>query len=159
MRNLLRTLPRLSPMPPALWTLWIGLAGVAVTWLVSHIGWWWVTFLVGLALGVTIPLARRALLVALVVGALGWGLPLALLAVSAPVSGVAAAVASLVGLPAAGGAIIVILVTPLVGCILSVVGAWVGLSGKRLLPVGEMGMRVGARSVEIPARPSRSNAG
>ncbi len=147
---------KMAQIPP---TLWIGFAGVAVIGLFGQIGWWWVTFLVGLALGVALPRARRALVVALVVGALGWGLPLALLAVSAPVGGVAAAVAGLVGLPAAVGTMVVILATLLVGCILSVVGAWVGLTGRRLLPAGEIEKRARALSASVRTRLTRPSAG
>src|SRR5215472_16491965 len=131
MRKRVQIPPTLSQVPP---TVWIGLAGVAVVWIGIQIGGWWVTFLVGLATGLALPRVRQSLVVALVVGALGWGLPLALLASSAPVGEVAAAVAALAGLPAAVGATVVILATPLVGCLMSVLGAWVGLTGKRLLP-------------------------
>lgn len=154
---------KMAPMPPALSqippVLWIGLASVAVVWVGGQIGWWWVTPLVGLALGLALPQARRALVVALIIGALGWGLPLALLAVSAPVGGVAAAVAGIVGLPAAVGAIAVILATPLMGCILSVVGAWVGLTGRRLLPAGEIEKRARALSASVCTRLTRPSAG
>jgi hypothetical protein len=61
-------------------------------------------------------------------------------------------VAGLVGLPAAGGAIVVILATLIVGAILSVVGAWVGLTGRRVLPTGEMELRVRALQKRVLAR-------
>jgi hypothetical protein len=122
--------PALRKLAPALGA---GGAGVVVIWLGGLLGWWWLTPLVGLALGLALSPTRRALLVALIAGGLGWGLPLALLALSAPVAPLAAAVEGVVGLPAAGGALVV-LVTLLVGAGLSVVGAWVGTTGKQLVP-------------------------
>jgi hypothetical protein len=154
MRKMAQMSPMLSQVPP---TLWIGLAGVAMVWLGGQLGGWWVTFLVGLAIGMALP--RRALALAGAVGALGWGLPLALLALSAPVGGVAGAVAGLVGLPAAIGALVVILATLLVGCLLSVVGAWVGLTGRRLLPADVIEMPVRALQERVLARVTRSRTG
>jgi len=156
MHKVARTSLTLSRLPP---TLWIGLLGTAVVWIGDQIGWWWVTFLVGLAIGIALRQARQALAVALTVGGLGWGLPLALLAASAPVGGVALVVASLAGLPAAVGATVVILATPLVGCILSVVGTWLGLTGARLLPADAMEVRVRALQERVLARTTRSGTG
>jgi len=109
----------------------IGITGLALTWLGVQTGWWWLTPIAGLLIGLLLRPARLAILVALLAGGLGWGLPLAILAFSAPVGQVAAAVESVIGLTATGGVFIIVL-TVVFGCALSVVGAWVGIAGRRL---------------------------
>jgi hypothetical protein len=111
----------------------IGIIGLGLIWLGGQIGWWWITPLVGGVIGIVLRPVWLALVVALAVGGLGWGLPLALLAASAPVGQVASAVESVIGLTATGG-LVIMLATVLLGCILSGVGAWVGIAGKRLFP-------------------------
>lgn len=111
--------------------LMIGITGLALTWLGVQSGWWWLTPIAGLLIGLLLRPARLALLVALVAGMLGWGLPLAILAFTQPVGPLAAAVESVVGLPSSGGAVIIILTVAL-GGVLCVVGAWVGIAGKGL---------------------------
>ncbi len=112
----------------------IGSVGLALIWLGGQVGWWWMTPMVGLGIGVVLRPAWLALVVSLVVGGLGWGLPLALLAASAPVRHLASAVESVMGLTATGG-LVIMLATVLLGCILSIVGTWVGIAGKRLFPL------------------------
>jgi hypothetical protein len=111
--------------------LLIGLIGLALTWLSGLVGWWWVTPLVGVLIGLLLRPAWLALVTSLVVGGLGWGLPLALLAFTAPVGRTAAAVEAVFGLPATGGAIIILL-TVVVGGVLSLVGTWVAIAARRL---------------------------
>jgi len=114
-------------------TLVAGVVGVGLIWLGGQIGWWWVTSLVGVVIGFALRPAWLGIIVALLAGGLGWGLPLALLALSAPVGAVASAVESVIGLSATGG-LAIILATVLLGCVLGIVGAWVGIAGRRLLP-------------------------
>lgn len=109
----------------------IGVTALALTLLGVQSGWWWLTPIAGLLIGFLMRPARLALLVALVVGAIGWGVPLAILALGAPVGAIAAAVASVIGLPPSGGSIIIVL-TVVFGGILCVVGAWVGIAGRGL---------------------------
>lgn len=109
----------------------ISITGLALTLIGVQSGWWWLTPIAGLLIGLLMRPARLALLIALVVGALGWGLPLAILALSAPISPIAAAVEAVVALPPSGGAIIIVL-TIVFGGILCLVGAWVGVAGKGL---------------------------
>jgi hypothetical protein len=52
----------------------------------------------------------------------------------------------------------VILATPLLGGIMSGVGAWVGLTGKRLLPVGKTEVRIRALQERVLGRMTRSRA-
>jgi hypothetical protein len=111
--------------------LLIGIIGLALTWLSGLVGWWWVTPLVGVLIGLLLRPAWLALVTSLAVGGLGWGLPVALLAFTAPVGHLAAAVDALIGQPATGGALIILL-TVVVGCMLSLVGTWVGIAVRRL---------------------------
>lgn len=109
----------------------ISVTGLVLTWLGVQSGWWWLTPIAGLLIGLLLRPARLALLIALVVGALGWGLPLAILALTAPIGPIAAAVEAVVALPPSGGAIIIAL-TVVFGGVLCLVGAWVAIAGKRL---------------------------
>ena len=113
--------------------LLLAIIGVALTWLGGQLGWWWVTPIVGAVTGVALRPTRLALVVSFIVGGSGWGLPLALLAFNAPLGRIATAVEGLIGLTATAG-VVIILVTVLVGCILSIVGTWVSITGMRLLP-------------------------
>jgi hypothetical protein len=98
--------------------------GVAFVWLCNAFGLWWVTFILGLLVGLLLR-GMDAFGAAVLIGGLGWGLPLLLQALHAPVGQVAATVAILVGLGSAGGPL-VILLTILLGVLLCVVGAWLG---------------------------------
>jgi hypothetical protein len=98
--------------------------GVALVWLCNAFGLWWVTFIMGCLLGL-LPRRKDAFGAAALIGGLGWGLPLLLQALHAPVGQVAATVAILVGLGSTGGPL-VILLTVLLGMVLCVVGAWLG---------------------------------
>ncbi len=113
-------------------TLLLASAGVALTWLGGQLGWWWATPVIGLAIGIVMRPAWLGIAVALVVGGLGWGLPLTFLAMSAPVGQLASVVERVIGLTATGG-LVIVLATISLGCVLSLVGAWVGIAGKRLL--------------------------
>lgn len=110
----------------------IALVGVAVNWLGLLIGWWWLTPLVGLLLGLIVRKAGVGFLASLCVGGLSWGLPLVLLATHAPVKSLANVVESVVGLSSTGGTAIIIL-TVVLGCILSLVGTWVGVAGRQVV--------------------------
>lgn len=109
-----------------------GLGGIALNWLSLLAGWWWITPIIGLLLGLCIYKAGVSLVLSLCVGGAGWGLPLALLATHAPVSKVASVVESVIGLTSTNGILIIIL-TIVLGCMLSLVGTWVGIAGKAAL--------------------------
>lgn len=110
----------------------IVLVGIAVNWLALLVGWWWITPVIGLLIGLFLRPAGVGLPVALCAGGLGWGLPLLVLALNAPVTSVASAVESVAGLSATGGLAILVLTIAL-GCILSIVGAWVGVAGRQVV--------------------------
>jgi small-conductance mechanosensitive channel len=113
----------------------IGIVSVIVNWLALQIGWWWLTLIVGLLIGVLLRPASIGFLASLCAGGFGWGLPLAVLALNAPVKSTAHAVESVVGLSSTGGRLIIVL-TIVLGCILSVIGTWVGVAGRQLPGTG-----------------------
>lgn len=109
----------------------IAITGIIVNWLALQIGWWWLTPVVGLLIGVFLRPAGLSFLASLCAGGFGWGLPLAVLATNAPLKSTARAVESVVALSFTGGVLIIVL-TIVLGCILSIVGTWMGVAGRRL---------------------------
>ena len=87
--------------------------------------------MVGMLIGLMLRLAWIAVLVSLAAGGLGWGIPLALLAFNEPIGRIAAVVEAVIGLTATVGTIIILL-TVVLGCVLSIVGTWVGIAARRL---------------------------
>jgi hypothetical protein len=105
------------------------LVSVLVNWLALLGGWWWLTPIIGLFIGLTLRPIGMGILVSLCAGGLGWGLPLAILAIHTPVKSIANAVESVSALPATGG-IAIIGLTVALGCVLSVVSSWVGTTSR-----------------------------
>ena len=56
--------------------LLIGTIGLALTWLSGLVGWWWVTPIVGVLIGLMLRPAWLALVTSFAAGGLGWGLTL-----------------------------------------------------------------------------------
>lgn len=110
----------------------IALVSVAADWLALLNGWWWVTPVVGLLLGLSLRPARVCVPLALCAGGLSWGLPLAVLATHAPVGRIALAVESIVALTSTGGVAMIVL-TIVWGSILSLIGMWVAYAGRSLV--------------------------
>ena len=108
----------------------IGIVGVTINWLVLLAGFWWLTSAIGLLIGLFLRPASVGFLSSLCVGGFGWGLPLAIMAISAPVGSVANAIESVIGLSATSGVLMIVL-TVILGCILSMLGTWVGIAGRR----------------------------
>jgi hypothetical protein len=115
-------------------------AAVAAIWLANLAGLWWVTVLAGLALGLVARRSRGAVGAGLAAGLLGWGLPLAWLAVRVPLRPTAEAVAGVLGFPGAGGLAAYVL-TLLVGALLGGAGAWLGAAARGVagVPAGRPG--------------------
>jgi hypothetical protein len=109
-------------------------AGIAVAWLGEAAGLWWLTFVVGVAIGLAVRRSRTSLLASSLAGALGWGLPLAWLALFAPVGRAAAVVSGVFGVE--GGALAIGL-TVLLGVLLATTGAWLGSAARRLVQRSE----------------------
>lgn len=108
----------------------IAAIGIAINWLSLLIGWWPITLLIGLVSGLLLPKKGMSFLIVCCVGCLSWGLPLLLLAINAPVGQVALAVESIIGISALHG--IAIVLTIILGGLLSIAGWWVGIAYRGL---------------------------
>jgi hypothetical protein len=88
------------------------------------LGFWFIPFLVGVAMGLTLRWRRRWIAAtATIVAVVGWGIPLAWPALSGmPVTATARTVAALAGLPASAG--LMLALTLLLGVIQVLTGAW-----------------------------------
>jgi len=88
-------------------------------------GWWWPAFGLGLGLGLATGRRARALAGGVVLGAIGWGLPLGLLLAAVPEARrLALVLSAILGARAAG--VPAVALTLLTGCLLAVTGAWLG---------------------------------
>lgn len=118
------TVPQLRAWPA--WTaVTVGAALVVVT---QPWGPWSMPLIIGVGLGVLLR-GGRAWLGALVVGGLGWGIPLLWQARTEPVGAVAGVLGGLLGLPAP----VALALTVLVGVVLALAGVWVGVAARRLV--------------------------
>jgi hypothetical protein len=115
--------------PVSAWSwLVVVLAGALIIALTAELGWWFVPFLAGLAVGLIAPRQgwrlRHTVPAVLVMTLVGWGVPLYWPAVvqSQPVGATARVIAALAGLPAY--AFTGVLVTLLVAVLQAVVGLW-----------------------------------
>ena len=108
-----------------------GIAGGLLAWLLMAYGAWWATFPLGLAAGGIQTRRLPALGSGLLVGLVGWGLPLATMAVGgAPVTRAAVVVSGILG--ATAGGVPAIALTVLTGVLLGCSGAWLGVALRRL---------------------------
>lgn len=109
--------------------VWAGvLAGVIVVVVTEAEGLWWMALVCGLLIGLLVR-GWRAAVGGLLIGGLGWGIPLLWQARTEPVGLVAGVLGGLLGVgPAAALA-----VTLLVGVLLALAGAWVGIAARRLV--------------------------
>ncbi len=114
-------------------TLALTVLGVAVVWIANLAGLWWVTSLAGLAIGLVVQRGRVAFGLAALAGLLGWAAPLAIASVGLPIGQAASVVAGIMGFGTANG-YLVVAVTVLLGLLLCLSGAWVGVALRRLLP-------------------------
>jgi hypothetical protein len=108
------------------------LIGTALIWLGQLIGLWWLALVIGLLLGLTVTPAKFALVLALLSGGLGWGLPLLYHSTYLAIGKTASVVASIVGIGSTNGLIIIAL-TVLLGMLLCLGSAWVGIALRQVL--------------------------
>ena len=107
-------------------------AGTAGSWAACDAGAWWLTFLIGVVIGMVLR-GRTALPAAAAAGALGWGLPLAWLQETVGLGAAASALGGIIGYPGLGG-VVPTLFTLVTGALLAATGAWLGLAVRRLFP-------------------------
>lgn len=104
--------------------------GIAIIWTSNLFGLWWMTMLVGSMLGLILR-DWKAFAASLLSGGLSWGLPLALQAVTLPIGRTASVVASITSL---GDGTVILVATILLGVLLCVAGAWLGVALRSFLP-------------------------
>jgi hypothetical protein len=130
----------------ALPVAWVG--GAAVTWVGNAFGLWWVTVVVGVAIGLLLRGTGRVLVAAGGDALAGWGLHLLWLARLADLGGTATVVAEIMGL---GHSDKLVTVLALVfGLLLGLGGAWLGAAARRA--VAAFGASAPAVATEPAAR-------
>jgi hypothetical protein len=120
---------------PALAALLAAGTIVALTLLAGD---WWVAAPAGFILGIL----TRGLLAPVLAGAaglLGWGIPLAAMAMQAPVGRAAVAIGAILGAPDPLRGAVAVVLTLLIGALLGLAGSWAGVSLRRLSEVQERG--------------------
>jgi hypothetical protein len=104
--------------------------GTAVALVAVMLGFWWATFVVGVALGIAMPRARVAIPVGAAAGFLAWGL---LLVGDQLLYGLRPAAEGLGAIMGFGRqAALPVLLTCVVGLLLGLTGAWLGSAGRSL---------------------------
>ena len=132
----MRRLPRGVTLAAAI------LVGIVVVWAANHFGLWWVTTLVGVAIGVGFRGTLKVLGAASLVAVAGWGLDLAFQSLTEPLGSAATTVAGIMGFGQAG--IIVVVLALVFAWLLAAVGAWLGAAARRAaLSMGRSGAAVG----------------
>jgi hypothetical protein len=102
----------------------LALAGVLL-------GFWWVPFPVGLALGAVNPRARSAVPIGAGIGLLAWAIPLLVAHGRYGLGPTAQALAAIMGFGHQGA--IPVVLTLLVGTLLGVSGAWLGSAARQVV--------------------------
>jgi len=111
---------------------WLALGlGCLVAWMGNHFGAWYLTLVVGMFLGFLFARVRVALLATLLAGLTGWGGPLLWQSFTNPIGPAAAMTAGVMGLGSTHGYMVLVL-TILIGVLLSLSGGWLGHSIRSL---------------------------
>jgi hypothetical protein len=119
----MKRIPRASALAAAI------VAGIVVVWAANHLGLWWVTALVGVALGLGFRGTLKILGATSLVAVAAWGLDLAYQAIAQPLGAAATVVAGIMGFGRAG--VIVVVLALVFAWLLGAAGAWVGASVRR----------------------------
>jgi hypothetical protein len=110
------------------------IAGTAVALVAVMLGVWWAPFVVGIAIGISLPRARLAIPVGAAAGVLAWGL---LLVADQVLYGLGPAAEGLGAIMGFGRqAAIPVILTCMVGLLLGLTGAWLGYAGRSLVGSG-----------------------
>jgi hypothetical protein len=117
------------------WFVVAVVASGAITGAGMVLGAWWLTFPVGVALGVVIR-ARYAMPAGALAGLLAWGLPLGYEQWRYGIGPAARSLAEIMGITV-GGPVAPVALTCVVGLLLGLTGAWVGAAGRSVVFSGQ----------------------
>lgn len=101
------------------------LLGTALIWGGNAFGLWQATLLIGALYVLFTPTTGRAVLLGLLTGALGWGLPLLLASTDAEIVRLAEVIGGILGLGGTLGTLVALLLPSLVGALLALSTAWI----------------------------------
>lgn len=91
-------------------------------------GFWWVTFVAALAVGLALPRMRLALIAGAVAGLVAWSEPLLVAQAAYGLAPTATVLAAIMG--AKGAALVPIALTVITGLLLGLSGAWLGAAAR-----------------------------
>jgi hypothetical protein len=109
----------------------IALIGIALTVTGMLLGLWWIPFIAGLFIGVTVRHAHVAIPTSALVGLIGWGVPLMAVQFRYGLGPAAGSLAAIMGFT--HQAAVPLILTCLVGLLLGVTGAWLASALRGLL--------------------------
>lgn len=106
-----------------------GLLGGLVAAVAVALGAWWLTFVLGVAIGIMVTGRAAALGAGALLGLVGWAAPLLALALAGdPVERAAVVLSSILG--AAAGGVPALALTVVTGVLLALSGAWLGSAAR-----------------------------
>lgn len=98
--------------------------GIALSLSGMFLGWWWITFAAGVAIGLALPMTRTALVAGAISGLVAWSEPLIEANANYGLGPTSLSIAAIMG--ANGAALIPIALTLIVGALLGLTGSWLG---------------------------------
>lgn len=98
--------------------------GIVLSLSAMFLGWWWVTFATGVAIGVALPKTWTALVAGALSGLVAWSEPLIEANAQYGLGPTSLSIAAIMG--ANGAALIPIALTVIVGVLLGLAGSWLG---------------------------------
>ena len=100
------------------------LGGIVLSLSGMFLGWWWVTFATGVAIGLALPRTWTALVAGAISGLVAWSEPLIEANAQYGLGPTSLSIAAIMG--ANGAALIPIALTVVVGVLLGLTGSWLG---------------------------------
>ena len=102
----------------------VTLSGIMLSLAGMFLGWWWVTFATGIAIGLALPRTWTALVAGAISGLVAWSEPLIESNAQYGLGPTSLSIAAIMG--ANGAALIPIALTVIVGVLLGLTGSWLG---------------------------------
>ena len=102
----------------------VTLGGILLSLAGMFLGWWWVTFATGIAIGLALPRTWTALVAGAISGLVAWSEPLIEANAQYGLGPTSLSIAAIMG--ANGAALIPIALTVVVGVLLGFTGSWLG---------------------------------